>query len=78
MSGDTRTSIADLKTLDTFWYFFSEYHPIMEFKSLVWKRVKKMTFLGFEIGSGVGEPGGTPHQEFPEVPTPLLDLEPAS
>ena len=23
-----------------------------------------------EIGSGFGEPGGTPHQEFPGVPTP--------
>ena len=32
---------------------------------MVWKRVWKSTFL---VGSGFGEPGGTPHQEFSGVP----------
>ena len=33
----------------------------------------KITFLWSEIGSGFGETGAHPHQEFPGVPPGVLD-----
>ena len=37
----------------------------MDFRGLVWKRVWKITFFGLKLGSGFGEPGGTP---LPRIP----------
>ena len=45
----------------------------MNFRGLELKRVWKLHFWS-EIGSGFGERGGTPHQEFPGVPPPANDL----
>ena len=37
----------------------------MNFRGLVWKRLRKMTFFWSEIRSGFGEPGGTPPPRIP-------------
>ena len=34
----------------------------MDFRGQVWKRVCNMTLFWSEIGSGIGEPGGTPQR----------------
>ena len=42
----------------------------MDFRGVVWKRVWKMTFVWSEIGSGFGEPRGTPPQRIPRSNPP--------
>ena len=42
----------------------------MEFRDQVWKRMWKMTFFSSEIGSGFGEPGGTPPTRIPRSSPP--------
>ena len=40
----------------------------MDFRGLVWKRVRKNTFLGPKSGKDLENRAAHPHQEFPGVP----------
>ena len=42
----------------------------MDFRGLVWKRVRKSTFFGLKSGKDLENRAVHPHQEFPGVPAP--------
>ena len=42
----------------------------MDFKGLVWKRLKKITFFGLKSGQDLKNRGHTPTKDFQEYPPP--------